>query len=318
MIKDENIGTPKTIIFCDTINCLTQVINCLTMQLGTHAFYPQNSKKREDSLLGIFHSMTQDKYKKIFESLKGNGTKRVVVATSALSMGVNFPDIGYVVMYGPPRNLLDFHQQAGRAGHDGTLAHTVLFYYAQQVANVEKEMKEFLSCIGCFTVASYRKFDQEIVPQSPGHIRCNFCSENCVCGSAKCKQVHIPPEQSSITDTPNLPSIYRSVTEEDKILLTEALEAHQNNLCTTSHITVLGSLACHGFSNEATVDVLDNYNKLFTVKDVVSCIPAFSIKQEKEILSIINEVFNYIDETTFVDDSNDSNAVTPMNFKCFL
>ena len=55
MIKDENIGTPKTIIFCDTINCLTQVINYLNMQLGTHAFYPQNSKKREDCLLGIFH-----------------------------------------------------------------------------------------------------------------------------------------------------------------------------------------------------------------------------------------------------------------------
>ena len=64
------------------------------MQLRTYAFYPQNSKKREDCLLGIFHSMTQNKYKKrIFESLKGNGTKRVVVATSALSIGVNFLDI---------------------------------------------------------------------------------------------------------------------------------------------------------------------------------------------------------------------------------
>ena len=246
MIKDENIATPKTIIFCDTINSLTQVINYLTMQLGTHAFYPQNSKKREDCLLGIFHSMTQDKYKKrIFESLKGNGTIRVVVATSSLSMGVNFPDIKYVLMYGPPINLLDFHQQAGRAGRDGTLANTVLLYYGQQVANVEEEMREFLSCTGCFRVASYIKFDQEIIPQSPGHICCNFCSENCVCGSAECKQVHIPLEQSFITDTPNLSSIHHSITEEDKILLKEALEAHQNNLlCTTSHVTALGSLVC--------------------------------------------------------------------------
>jgi superfamily II DNA or RNA helicase len=43
-----------------------------------------------------------------------NGSIRVTVATIALSMGVNFPDIRFVVMWGPPRSILDFHQEAGR------------------------------------------------------------------------------------------------------------------------------------------------------------------------------------------------------------
>ena len=113
---------PKTIIYCNTINALAQVVNYLNVQLGNCAFYPNSSTEREDCLIGIYHPMIQEKYKRrIFDSLKGSGKNRAVNATSALSMG--------------------FNQQAGRTGRDGTLAHTVLFYYGQQVAHVEDEVR---------------------------------------------------------------------------------------------------------------------------------------------------------------------------------
>ena len=48
--------------------------------------------------------------------------KRVAIASTALSMGVNFPDVRYIVLFGPARSLLDFHQEAVRAGQDGLLA----------------------------------------------------------------------------------------------------------------------------------------------------------------------------------------------------
>ena len=286
MVKVANVSMPKTIIFCDTIYALAQVVNYLTMELGKCAFYPNSSKKREDCLLGIFHSMIQEKYKKrIFDSLKGSGTKRVVIATSALSMGVNFPDVRYVVMYGPPRNLLDFHQQAGRAGRDGTLAHTVLFYYGQQVAHVEHEIREFLNSACCFRVASYKKFDKDITPHSPGHMCCNICSETCACGSFDCQQVYVPHEQCSAIDE-STSSLRRCVTEEDKELLRDALESHQAHLSTSGTIIALGSLPCHGFPKEAICDVLDNCHKLFTVSDVISCVPVFSVTHAKEILRL--------------------------------
>ena len=48
--------------------------------------------------------------------------KRVAIASTALSMGVNFPDVRHIVLFGSARSLLDFHQEAVRAGQDGLLA----------------------------------------------------------------------------------------------------------------------------------------------------------------------------------------------------
>ena len=263
MSKASNRNMPKTTIFCDTIYALTSVVNYLTMQLGEYAFYP-NSSRRKDCLIGIFHSMIQDKYKnRIFYSPKGNGIKRVVVATSALSMGVNFPDVKYVIMYGPPRNLFDFHQQAGKAGRDGLLAHTVLFYYGQQLALVEDEMREFLNSFGiCLQLASYKKFDKNITPCSPGHMCCNICAETCECGSEDCKEF-VAHEESTTNDEKCNPPLHRVVSTEDKEMLRDALEAHLARLSLSGTITTLGS-SCHGFSTEVISDVLDNCHKLFT------------------------------------------------------
>ena len=80
---------------------VASVVNYLMMKLGRLAFSPPTSKHREHWLVGIFHSVTQDKYKeRIVNSLKTSGSKKIVVATSALSMGVNFPNIKFIVMYG--------------------------------------------------------------------------------------------------------------------------------------------------------------------------------------------------------------------------
>ena len=82
---------------------VASVANYLTMKLGRLAFSPPTSRHRKHRIVGIFNSVTQDKYKeRIVNSLKTNGSKRIVIATSALSMGVNIPDIRYIVMYAPP------------------------------------------------------------------------------------------------------------------------------------------------------------------------------------------------------------------------
>ena len=57
--------------------------------------------------------------------------KRIVVASTALSMGVNFGDIRYVINWGPARNLLDQLQEAGQAGRDGLRAHIIIVYHGQ-------------------------------------------------------------------------------------------------------------------------------------------------------------------------------------------
>ena len=120
LIKQHAKDTPKTLIFCNTLNEIAQLTNNLLSKLGPHA-YDQQHKVPQNCFLGLYHSNSWDRNKeRITSSLKArNGSiKRVVVATTALCMGVNFPDIRYIITWGAARSLLDFHQEAGRARRD--------------------------------------------------------------------------------------------------------------------------------------------------------------------------------------------------------
>ena len=76
-----------------------------------------------------YHSRVKpERHKKqlLFDFLQGK--RKIMIATSAFSMGIDVSDIELVVHFNAPISMTDYIQQIGRAGRDGRKAHCVLFY----------------------------------------------------------------------------------------------------------------------------------------------------------------------------------------------
>lgn len=128
------------------MNEIALVVNHLICELGKDVFLPDCSTKQDNCLIGIYHSnswqSSKDRLLKEFKAT--NGAKRILIATTVLCMGVNFPDVRYIMNWRPARSILiNTKKQEGLEGMERNLI--FLFYTRANKLHIVSKRSRTLS-----------------------------------------------------------------------------------------------------------------------------------------------------------------------------
>lgn len=297
LLEDTGVDCPKMLIFCRT-------------QVLCGWLYEQfqfSSLDLTDKFVGIYHANSwphkKDEYLKCLTLYEGE--KRVIICSSALGCGVDCQDIKFVLHFGPPHNLVDYAQQIGRAGRSNASdCHAVLYNFPQS-AKIAEDVKSYMDHTGCLRKKLFSPFsdsDTEISSVQPAHACCNICSQDCTCGSEKCKQSYFEVSQSD-ADILKV----RNITDKDcEAIQAKLLDLHEKITASSDSMFVPSGIIS-GLTNEIIFQVVRHLKFINSAKYITANLTVISESLARQIFDIVT---NHFENTSVPEPKTKSNTTS--------
>ena len=106
------------------------------------AAYFHREKNFENRLIGTFDAglCSKDQKTIIQNFVKGESTIRLIICTVAFDLGVNIPDVRFVVHWGGCDSTLLYWQEVGRAGRDGNEAKAYMYATKSSIVHASEKL----------------------------------------------------------------------------------------------------------------------------------------------------------------------------------
>ncbi|MBN8853230.1 MAG: ATP-dependent DNA helicase RecQ [Sphingobacteriales bacterium 50-39] len=114
-----------------------------------------------------YHAGLDSKLRAERQDLFLNEDVQVIVATIAFGMGIDKPDIRFVIHFNIPKSIENYYQETGRAGRDGLEGNCILYYSHKDVAKLEHLMKD--------KPLSEREVGAQLINETVGYAETGVC-----------------------------------------------------------------------------------------------------------------------------------------------